>query len=98
MQEYYHSFFSGVAPEIFTFAAGCQYILPRSEIHARPFSFWKYIHKLFKNAGNSNFAPSWFEVVEFDEDEMNAWTFERFVPLFFNHTPPLRNIYNRAGV
>lgn len=89
LQKYYEIFFNDTSPEVFTFAPGCQYIFPRDEIRARPLAFYKSIHSKLKQRDNPTFHGG--PLVQFDGEQINAWAFERFAPLFFNRHPALRD-------
>lgn len=86
VEEYYRLFFedSGTYDENRGFVAGCQYIIPRRAILARPRAFYQRLHMMLINRPEDNtYHNAHYESI-YDPYFITGWTFERFLGLAFD--------------
>jgi hypothetical protein len=86
VEEYYRLFFedSGTYDENRGFVAGCQYIIPKRAILARPRAFYQRLHMMLINRPEDNtYHNAHYESI-YDPYFITGWTYERFLGLTFD--------------
>jgi hypothetical protein len=77
--EYYDYLFKTPCPQKIGFAAGCQYIIPKSDILTKSLQFYKNLHKLTLQAVITESSDAHGTSRVFDKNIMSAWTAERLM-------------------
>lgn len=88
--EYFSFLFDADLPPVASFASGCQYIVPRSQVIARPLSFYKRLHAMLLRGDHFSMNEASWSPYPFTPWEMNGWTFERLMGYVFRSDIPLR--------
>jgi len=79
--EYYSLFFEGDVPYDNVFSAGCQYVIPKSNILSRPIQFYMKLHAMTLNTKVLFFGES--ETNMFDINSIHGWCLERLMMYCF---------------
>lgn len=83
-KEYYSLFFEGDIPNQTTFAAGCQYIIPKESILCRPLKFYIKILKMIHNSPITDVTNSCYGEHLFDSNSIDPWCVERLLMFMFS--------------
>ena len=87
-KSYYQLFFDGPLPNKLLYASGCQYIIPRDQILARPIQFYMKIHAMTLNTNVLQFQEAHHGKPVFDYNSIHGWCLERLLFFIFcKHIP-----------
>ena len=89
-KEYAQLFFNVDFPQGTIFSAGCQYLIPKQNILARPIQFFMRIHGMLLNQKEFTNHVASLEPYDFDLYSINAWCLERLVLFIFSSKIPLQ--------
>jgi len=70
-------------PDTMQFAAGCQYIIPKSSILKRDVEFYKKIHEMLLKNTIQNVGMACYGANEFNPDMIDPWCLERLFMYLF---------------
>ena len=87
VKDYYRYFFDSDIPSMWTFAAGCQYIIPKDIILNRAKQFYCVIQSMTLLGDKFTFNKAHFSSYQFNSFEINGWTLERLLGTVFSKTP-----------
>lgn len=77
VNEYYTHVFQRPAREMYAFAAGCQYVVPRARILARPWQFWASLYAMVVLGDACTVQEACHPSRAFVPSEITPWTVER---------------------
>jgi hypothetical protein len=81
VQESYQDLFEGECPDVFPYACGAQYSVPKSAILCRSKQFYMKIHKMLLAYTDASVnSPDYV----YNPNAMSAWTIERLWPCIFD--------------
>jgi nucleoside-diphosphate-sugar epimerase len=92
--EYFSFIFDEEMQDIFEFAPGCQYIIPKHIILKRTKNEIANVHRLLLNTNILTLTQVYSETIPFDKYSMCGWTFERLMWYFFSNMK-LNKFFNR---
>jgi hypothetical protein len=82
--EYFSYFFKNPCPPIIHFIPGCQYVLSKKNILARPKHFYQKIHDMIINSKILTENQAHYQENEFDPNSISVWCLERLLFYIFN--------------